>query len=334
MPPRLHLCTHCLRRIPRRNPNPQLLLKYAYASTAAHARSSAIPSPPTLSYPTTQPPSHKPPEYRKSQLHRQYTSLLRSSPLILLFQHSNLKATEWMAIRRELAQAMRAVDSQLSSQIPLADRIKINIVQTSIFESALLVVEHFRPDLLPSSPAPAAQKEPVFTHALSRTAYEAVSGQKLTHSLHPLLCGPLAVLSFPVVSPQHLKAALSILSPKAPLFAAPTRRANPGYYDLMVQAGLPKLLLLGARVEGKVFDADGTRWVGGIAGGMEGLRAQLVGLLGSIGAGVTGVLETAGRSLYYTLEGRKGMLEEDRAKESKIPEENNKTSTQPPGTGG
>lgn len=330
MSPRLHLCTHCLRRIPRRNPNPPLLLKYA--SSAAHARSSAIPSPPTLSYPTTQPPSHKPPEYRKSQLHRQYTSLLRSSPLLILFQHSNLKATEWMAIRRELAQAMRAVDTLLSSQIPLADRIKINIVQTRIFESALLVVEHFRPELLPSSPAPAAQKGPVFTHALSRTAYEAGSDKKLAHPLHPLLCGPLAVLSFPVVSTQHLKAALSILSPKAPLFAAPTRRANPGYYDLMVQAGLPKLLLLGARVEGTVVDADGTRWVGGIQGGIEGLRAQLVGLLGSVGAGVTGVLETTGRSLYYTLEGRRGMLEEDDGtKESKIPEKN-ATSTEQPRT--
>lgn len=90
----------------------------------------------------------------------------------------------------------------------------------------------------------------------------------------------------------------------------------------MTQAGLQKLLFLGARVEGKVFDIDETRWVGSIESGMEGLRAQLVGLLGSVGAGVTGVLETAGRSLYYTLEGRKGMLEEEddnsSAKDSKI----------------
>lgn len=135
------------------------------------------------------------------------------------------------------------------------------------------------------------------------------------------------MLSFPIVSPQHLKVALSILSPQAPLFPAPSRRANPGYHDPVTQAGLQKILLLGARVEGKVFDVDETRWVGSMETGMDGLRAQLVGLLGSVGAGVTGALETAGRSLYYTLEGRKGMLEEDAAKDSKITEESPKDST-------
>lgn len=59
-----------------------------------------------------------------------------------------------------------------------------------------------------------------------------------------------------------------------------------------------------------MLDAEGTRWAAGMEGGMEGLRAQLVGVLGGVGAGVTGVLEGAGRSLYVTLEGRRGMLEE------------------------
>ncbi len=108
-----------------------------------------------------------------------------------------------------------------------------------------------------------------------------------------------------------MRAALSILSPKAPTFAAPTRRANPGYYDASVQAGLQKLLLLGARVEGKVFDQEGTRWVGGIEGGMEGLRAQLIHLLSSAGAGVTGALEGVGKSLWFTVEGRRVMLEDE-----------------------
>ena len=108
-----------------------------------------------------------------------------------------------------------------------------------------------------------------------------------------------------------MRAALSILSPKAPTFAAPTRRANPGYHDASVQAGLQKLLLLGARVEGRVFDTEGTRWVGGIGGGLDGLRGQLVQMLGSVGAGVTGALESAGRTLWVTVEGRRGMLEEE-----------------------
>ena len=322
MPSRLYLCTHCLGRNSPRNRFSFLFLKNA--STVASSKISS-PSSSTPSYPPTQPPSHRSPEYNKSQLHRQYTSLLRSSPLLLLFQHSNLTALEWMAIRRELAHALRATDessssSSPSSSIPLGDRVRFNVIKTKIFEHALLVVDHFRPDLLLPPAAPDA--EPVFTHALSQTAYDAVAGKKREHPLHPLMCGPLAVLSFPVVSPQHLKTALSILSPKAPLFAAPSRRANPGYHDPAVQAGLQKLLLLGARVDGKVFEVDDIRWVGSIEGGMEGLRAQLVGLLGSVGAGVTGMLETAGRSLYYTLEGRKGMLEEDDgAKDSKTLED-------------
>ena len=111
-----------------------------------------------------------------------------------------------------------------------------------------------------------------------------------------------------------MRAALSILAPKAPTFAAPTRRANPGYYDASVQHGLQKLMLLGARVEGRVFDREGARWVGGIEGGMEGLRGLLVRVLGEVGAGVTGALEGMGRSLWVTVEGRRGMLEEEEKK--------------------
>lgn len=70
-------------------------------------------------------------------------------------------------------------------------------------------------------------------------------------------------------------------------------------------------MLLGARVEGRVFDGEGVRWVGGIEGGMGGLRSQLVGMLGSVGAGVTGALEGVGRGIYFTLEGRRRMLEEE-----------------------
>ena len=70
-------------------------------------------------------------------------------------------------------------------------------------------------------------------------------------------------------------------------------------------------MLLGARVEGKTFDMDATRWLGGIEGGLEGLRAQLVYMLQGVGAGITGALEGAGRSLYFTMESRRQMLEEE-----------------------
>ena len=70
--------------------------------------------------------------------------------------------------------------------------------------------------------------------------------------------------------------------------------------------------MLAARVEGgRVLDIEGTKWVGGIEGGLEGLRGQLVAMLQGVGAGVTGTLEGVGRGLWITVEGRRGMLEEE-----------------------
>ncbi|KAF2094565.1 hypothetical protein NA57DRAFT_8744, partial [Rhizodiscina lignyota] len=307
----------------------------AAAITPSPSIEATLHSPPPIQrFPTTQPPSHKPPEFRKSQLHRQYTSLLRSAPLILLFQHNNLTSPEWMGIRRELASALRKVDEQLADEKPdapreeLADSIKIQIIQTGIFAAALRIVEFYNPSEVPSAPTahptdPAtptsasipditvAKDDPHFTHSLSRTAYNAARANRTArHDLEPLLSGPLALVAFPALSPAHLAAVLRTLAPNKQ-FAAPKRRANPTYHEPAVQAGLQKLMLLGARVEGRVFDDAGVRWVGGIEGGLDGLRAQLVALLQSCGAGVTSSLEGIGRSVYFTLEGRKGMLEEE-----------------------
>ncbi|CAD6566300.1 MAG: hypothetical protein ASARMPREDX12_005634 [Alectoria sarmentosa] len=327
MPPRLRICPQC-HHLLKHQPTSYQYLSTASAITPAAPPSQLTSSPPPIArFPRTQPPSHKPPEFRKSQLHRQYTSLLRSTPLLLLFQHNNLRATEWMSIRRELHFALEKVDSDLSTN--LAPAIKIQAIQVGIFESALLVAEYYHPEQhraaskIPHPTDPSTQSsaqlanhipspaDPTLTHYLSRTAHSAAAPHKKTNPLRPLLSGPLAAVSFPTVTPQHMRAALGILAPKAPTFPAPTRRANPGYHDASVQQGLQKLMLLGARVEGRVFDNEGARWVGGIAGGMEGLRGQLVRILGEVGAGVTGALEGAGRSLWVTVEGRRGMLEDE-----------------------
>lgn len=247
---------------------------------------------------------------------------------MLLFQHNNLKSQEWVGLRRELTKALRKVDEARfasgDASEPLADGIKIQIIQTGIFAAALRIVEFYKPDSQPSTldrtdPAtPSSATIPLYspsgdglTHTLSAAAHEAVADRRTAHALAPLLSGPLMLLTFPNVSPQHLKAAMSILSPSAPDFPAPTRRANPGWHDAGVQSGLQKLLLLGARVEGKVFDVDGTKWVGKIEGGLDGLRAQLVAMLQGAGAGITNTLESAGRSLYVTVEGRRMMLEDE-----------------------
>ncbi|TAQ88497.1 hypothetical protein B7494_g3191 [Chlorociboria aeruginascens] len=287
-------------------------------------------SPPISRFPPTQPPSYKPPEFRKSQLFRQYASVLRSTPLMLLFQHNNLKSNEWVGVRRELLSALRKVDeARAAAGHPaenLAEGVNIQIIQTGIFAAALQVVEFYKPEESPPAPTldptdpstPSSATSPILspsgdgqTHTLSKAAHQAVVDARKSHALSPLLAGPLALLTFPTVSPQHLKAALSHLSPSPPAFPAPTRRANPGWHDPSVQSGLQKLFLLGARVEGKVFDVEGTRWVAGIEGGLDGLRGQLVAMLQSIGGSVTSTLESAGKSLYFTVEGRRTMLEDE-----------------------
>lgn len=333
MPPRIHPPTKALtstlrcRRLYYTNQEQHSLS--AQIATESSLTSLDLPPPgaaPRL-YPTTQPPSHKSPAFRKSQLLRQYTSLLRSTPLMILFQHNNLQSTEWVGIRRELNKALQKVDeARVAAGLPsenLAAGVKLQIIQTGIFATALRVVEFFKPELqVPDTSAPvldaskkggrpdaAAIKALGLTHSLSSAAHEASTGRKTL--LSPLLSGPLAILTFPGVSPQHLKAALSILAPKKPLFPAPTKKANPGYHDMAVQVGLQKMLMLGARVEGKAFDVEGTRWVGGIDGGMEGLRGQLVAMLGGVGANLAGTLESASKSLYFTVEGRRTMMEEE-----------------------
>ncbi|CAA9958409.1 hypothetical protein PTMSG1_01968 [Pyrenophora teres f. maculata] len=334
MPPRIRIRPRALGACtprPRHATSLPAIATYATVATtpAPPLQQTYKSAPPVLRYPPTQPPSHKPPEVRKTQLHRQYQSLLRSSPLILIFQHNNVKAVEWMSIRRELAIALRKLDEQRlkNRQETLAEEIKMQVIQTNIFASALRVVEFFNPETStldhaqhPTDPrTPTSAQIPQtsneadderFTHGLSRRAYEIANNRKLKLELEPLLSGPLAVVAFPNVAPQYLKTVLSILAPSKPNFPAPTRKANPDYYEPSVQVGLQKLMLLGARVEGKVFDVEGTKWVGGIDGGIDGLRAQLVHMLQGVGGSLTSALEGASKSLYFTVEARRMDMED------------------------
>ncbi|PVI08518.1 hypothetical protein DM02DRAFT_4715 [Periconia macrospinosa] len=334
MPPRIHLRPRALRvgtsSCPASAPIVATYASLATATTPAPPIQQTFRStPPILRYPPTQPPSHRRPEERKTQLHRQYQSLLKSSPLILLFQHNNIKAVELMAMRRELAIALNQVDAERlknGQEGQYADQIRLQIIQTGIFASALRVVEFFKPEdsvmdhaqhpTDPSTPTSAQIPQTSnrvdderFAHGLSRRAWETASSRKFKTELDPLLAGPLAVVAFPAVTPQYLKAVLSILAPSKE-FPAPKRKTTPDYYEPAVQVGLQKLMLLGARVEGKVFDSDGTKWVGGIEGGIDGLRAQLVHALQGIGGSLTSTLEGAGRSLWFTMESRRTDMEE------------------------
>jgi large subunit ribosomal protein L10 len=237
---------------------------------------------------------------------------------------------EWVSVRRELSKALQKVDNSLvaDGRAPgaIGPAMKLQIIRSNIFEPALRVVEYYNPsqpsvlESLQTKGSVLSEKEDLaLTHALSESAYRAALTQKGKHPLTTLLTGPVVILTFPTVSPQHVKAALQILAPQAPGFPAPIRRANPTYWDPSVQDGLKKLILLGARIEGKVFDMEGTRWVGGIDGGLDGLRSQLVRMLEGFGAGLVSTLESASKTLYFTMERRRNTLEEEgRLKESEV----------------
>ncbi|KAB5535178.1 hypothetical protein GE09DRAFT_1142841 [Coniochaeta sp. 2T2.1] len=291
----------------------------SYATSVSSTSSFAALRLPDDYVPPTKPPTARPPEVRKAQLLRTYTSLLRSTPLILVFQHNNLTAQEWAAVRRELRLALAAVPQANDQDALVTADVKMQIIRTRIFDVALKIVEFFDPSSVPAVKG-GSNKDRVYNHDLSKAAYKAVKSvpedsEALAESpygqLSPLMVGPLAILTFPAVSPAHLAAALSILSPHAPAFPAPSRRKNPGYYEPTVQNALQKLLLVGGRIEGKVFDVEGVRWVGGIDGGLDSLRAQLVYLLQSAGLGLTSALEGAGKSLWLTMESRRSVLEEE-----------------------
>lgn len=240
-----------------------------------------------------------------------------------MFQTNNLTAVELAAVRRELRFALAAVPAPTASPDPnrppvdIAPAILLQVVRTRMLNQALKIVEFYDPATV-ASPASADKKDKrAYKHDLSLPAYEAVKAAEeniptgsLYAELAPVVVGPMAIVTFPAVSPQHLAAVLSILAPNPPAYPAPTRRKNPGYWDPTTQSALQKMLLVGSRVEGKAFDNDGVRWVGSIEGGLDGLRAQLVGMLQNAGMGLTTVLEGAGKSLWLTMEARRTMLED------------------------
>lgn len=306
MPPQIPFRPRGLHLVSSNSHNPCCQVRLASVVAAQHSSVNTSPLIPRA--PSTQPPSHKAPTLRKSQLHRQYQSLLQSNPLILILQHNNLKAAEWASIRRELHGALAKIDQSTGSQVSVATATKISIVHSGILESALKVIEFWKPRQHAKSKDGALSNP---AHGLSQQAWRSAnrSAKKQRHGLEPLLSGPLALITFPVTSPEHLAATLSIFSPNEK-FPAPKRKANPDFYSPQVQSGLQKIMLLGARVEGRAMDDASVKWVGGIQGGLTGLRAQLVGMLSSAGVNLASVLDGASRSLWLTMESRRLDLED------------------------
>ncbi|XDG10219.1 hypothetical protein ABKA04_009834 [Annulohypoxylon sp. FPYF3050] len=340
MPPRINCSaqssiSRALQRTTTRNSQRLVAISLQSSKTLSRQYASASPLPlggfklPDDYVPPTQPPSARPPETRKSQLLRSYTALIRSTPLVLFFQHNNLTFVEWTAVRRELQAALDkvplpAVGPDGGVPINIAENIHLQVVRARIFSTALKIIEFYHPEEQKG-------KSNAYTHDLSATAYETISKAEVDENsaygqISPLLTGPVAALTFPTVSPAHLAAAISILAPSPPAFPAPGRKKNPGYYEPIAQSGLQKLILVGGRIEGKVFDNDGVKWVGGIQGGIDGLRAQLVSMLQNAGLGLTTALEGHSKGLWLALESRRTQLEEESGGGKKEGEEAEKSA--------
>ncbi|RDA87440.1 hypothetical protein CP532_2829 [Ophiocordyceps camponoti-leonardi (nom. inval.)] len=187
-----------------------------------------------------------------------------------------MTADEWAAVRRELKRAVTAVES--AGQTDLGKMVQLQVIRTNMFNVALKIIEFFTPEAAAAGSAPHIGE--ALTHDLSEAAYRAMREAKPPPTssyaqIEPLMVGPLAALALPVISPAYLAAALSVLAPVPGKFPAPTRRKCPGYHDPVCQNGLAKLVLVGGRIEGKVFDQAGVGWVAGIEGGLDGLRSHL-----------------------------------------------------------
>lgn len=199
--------------------------------------------------------------------------------------------------------------------IDVASKIQLQVLRTNMLNVAFKIVELYNPDAAASLAKTARTTRGPLVHDLSEAAYESIRNTPVPEDsayaqIEPLMVGPIAALTLPAVSPAHVAAALSVLAPVPGKFPAPTRKKNPGYHDPTCQNALAKLVLIGGRIEGKVFDQSGVNWVGGIEGGLDGLRAQLVSILQGAGLGITNALEGNSRNLWLALEGRKGQLEE------------------------
>lgn len=242
--------------------------------------------------------------------------------MILIFQHNNLTVLEWTAVRRELRAALADVEVPGLPE-EFSSKIQLQVIRLRMFKVAMRLTEFYDPSTVPESQATTISGKKVkvrYNHDLSEAARNAVKSAagdpdnlpagSLSAELAPVLVGPIALLTMPAVSPAHLAAALKVLAPSPPTFSAPTRKKRPGYWEPTVQSGLQKLLLVGGRVENRVFDLDGVKWVGGIEG-LDSLRAQLVAMLQSAGMGLTSALEGAGKSIWLTMESRRTMLEEE-----------------------
>ncbi|KAI0830888.1 hypothetical protein BC628DRAFT_911011 [Trametes gibbosa] len=239
---------------------------------------------------------------RKTYLYNQYTRLLQSSldrPLIL-FEHADFSANRLIQLRAEIATAVtkhaKTLAPSLSSQTPAPATVPedalptLTILRTSLFGVALRDIGGL--DI------------------------------RTRRQLAKAVPGTLAALSFPALNPPQLKAVLHVLARSVPPRKPKTQQeiddAKKAAEAAFVPGRRPKrqrptpvpdLKLLGALIEGRLFKTEGVQSVAELPT-LDGLRAQLVGLLSAPASQLAMVLsEASGGRLARTLEGFKKSLE-------------------------
>ncbi|KAF3907660.1 hypothetical protein AA313_de0206324 [Arthrobotrys entomopaga] len=277
-----------------------------YASLITHSARSAAPD-------SGQPPAHRPFDSRQTLLHRTYLSLLRATPLLVFFQHNNLKGNELVAIRRDLRNVMANVDAQVAASQPppepaedgtpppkaqsVGEHVKMKIVNTELLSAALRVAEYLPKDFNKGSSS-------------GPDAYRLTVRYKKTHPMAPFLVGPVGLVQFPTISPPHLLAVLNLLFPEKATFRKGT---DPAFIS-----GVSKLLLLGAKIDkigGQTIDTAALRHITSL-GDITTLRGQLLGIMQSAGAGLVATLQSPSKGLWVMMEGRRKMLDPETQKEA------------------
>ncbi|KAJ6259026.1 hypothetical protein Dda_5922 [Drechslerella dactyloides] len=259
------------------------------------------------------PPSHRPYYSRGHLLHRTYISLLRATPLLVMFQHNNLRAGELVSIRRDLRTAMANVDAMVAASRPppqptedgtitpqprpVGEQVKMTILNTTVFKAALRSAEYLPKDAdVRSSSSP--------------EAYDMTLQYDNAHSLSPLMVGPTGVIQFPTVSPPHLLGVLNLLFPEKFTFRKGT---DPAFIS-----GVQKLLLLGAKVDkvgGTTIDTESLKHITTL-GDLTTLQGQLLGIMQSAGGSLVSTLQSPARGLWSVMDGRRKMLDPDHGKSS------------------
>lgn len=176
----------------------------------------------------------------------------------------------------------------------IADGIKINVLRGAIFDAAIRVADYYDPKM-PSE------------HGTSKEAY-AITTKKNKHSLAPIIAGPIGAVSFPKVSPEHLKVVLDVMFPDG--------RAIKGM-DPLALTGIQKLYLLAARVDGhaagqigkaETLDREKVKWVSTLPG-EDGIRGELVAILQSVGGGaLVQSLQSIGVNVVRTVDAHRKVL--------------------------